>query len=202
MKKIILASNSPRRKELLENLGVEFEVVPDDTPEPKFFGLSPADTVMQLAKFKGENVTAKIAPNDDIIVISADTVVAAEDKILGKPKTNEEAALMLKLLSGSCHSVYTGVCIIESSSKKSVIFYEKTQVYFKSLDINEIKDYINTGEPMDKAGAYGIQNLGSLFVEKICGDYFNVVGLPLCALARSMKENFNISFLNQNTKRK
>ena len=198
MKKIILASNSPRRKELLENLEVEFEVIPDDTPEPEMLGLSPADTVMQLAKFKGENVAAKIASNNDSIVISADTVVAAEDKILGKPKTNEEAALMLKLLSGSCHSVYTGVSVIEISSKKSVIFYEKTQVYFKSLDINEIKDYINTGEPMDKAGAYGIQNLGSLFVEKICGDYFNVVGLPLCALARSMKENFNISFLNQN----
>lgn len=201
MKKIVLASNSPRRKELLEMLGVGFEVIPDNTPEPELSGLSPADTVIQLAKFKGKNVASKLKSDEEVIIISADTVVATENRILGKPKTKEDALEILKSLSGSKHSVYTGVYIIEKSSKKSANFYEKTEVYFKNLDISEIKDYINTGEPMDKAGAYGIQSLGALFVEKIYGDYFNVVGLPLCTLAKTLKE-FGIDFLNENTERK
>ena len=193
MKKIILASNSPRRRELLETLGLKFEIVPDNTPEPMDGALSPQDTVMFLAKFKGDNIAEKLK-DDDVIIISADTVVAIEDRILGKPKTHEEAFEMLSMLSGKAHSVYTGVYIREKASGKSANFYEKTEVYFKNLDINEIKDYINSGEPMDKAGAYGIQNFGSLFVEKISGDYFNVVGLPLCHLGKELTENFGIKF--------
>ena len=194
MKKIILASGSPRRKELLENLGLKFEVIPDNTPEPVLDNLSPKDTVMTLAKFKGDNVAKILDKNDEAIIISADTVVAVDGKILGKPKTKEDAFEMLNTLSGRWHSVYTGVYLRKNTDEKSVNFYEKTEVFFKSLDIKEIKDYINTGEPMDKAGAYGIQTLGAVFVEKICGDYFNVVGLPLCSLAKALKEKFDISF--------
>lgn len=194
MKKIILASGSPRRKELLENLGLKFEVISDNTPEPVLDNLSPKDTVMTLAKFKGDNVAKILDKNDEAIIISADTVVAVDGKILGKPKTKEDAFEMLNTLSGRWHSVYTGVYLRKNTDEKSVNFYEKTEVFFKSLDIKEIKDYINTGEPMDKAGAYGIQTLGAVFVEKICGDYFNVVGLPLCSLAKALKEKFDISF--------
>ncbi len=196
MKKIILASNSPRRKELLASIGLKFEVIPDNTPEEACESLTPEETVIYLAKFKGDNVCEKLEDNEPCLVISADTVVAVDNKILGKPKTKDEAFEMLKLLSGRHHFVYTGVYIRENNSKKSVIFYEKTKVQFKSLDIKEIYDYINTGEPMDKAGAYGIQSLGSLFVEKIDGDYFNVVGLPVCALAKSLKKEFGIEFFN------
>ena len=197
MKKIILASNSPRRKELLSSIGLKFDILPDNTPEEVDEGLTPEETVEHLAKFKGDNVCKKLDDSENFIVISADTVVAVDNKILGKPKTKNEALEMLKLLSGRCHFVYTGVYIRENNSKKSVIFYEKTKVHFKNLDIKEIYDYINTGEPMDKAGAYGIQSLGALFVEKIDGDYFNVVGLPICALAKSLKEGFGIEFFNE-----
>ncbi len=192
MKRIILASNSPRRRELLENVGLKFEIIPDNTPEPMDGSLSPWETVMSLAKFKGDNV-AKLVEGDALI-ISADTVVAVDNKILGKPENTDDAFEMLSRLSGKVHHVYTGVYVREISNKKSAIFYEKTEVCFKNLDINEIKDYINTGEPMDKAGSYGIQNFGSLFVEKINGDYFNVVGLPICRLGKELKENFDIEF--------
>ena len=194
MKRIILASNSPRRKELLGNIGLKFDILPDKNPEPSKEGLNPQETVMFLAKFKGENVRKVLKADEDATIISADTVVAVEDKILGKPKTEDEAFMMLSLLSGKKHSVYTGVYVVENKTLKSVNFYEKTEVYFKNLDINEIKDYINTKEPMDKAGAYGIQNMGSLLIEKICGDYFNVVGLPVCSLGKVLKEEFGIKF--------
>ncbi len=194
MKKIILASNSPRRKELLRNLRLEFDVFPDNTPEPTDTGLSPGKAVKMLAKFKGENVLKTLTSSEDAVIIAADTVVSIDDRILGKPKTKKDAFDMLSLLSGRCHNVFTGVYIIEKSSKKSANFYEKTEVCFKSLDISEINDYINSGEPMDKAGSYGIQNLGSLFVERINGDYFNVVGLPICHLGKVLAKDFGIKF--------
>lgn len=193
MNKIILASNSPRRRELLENMGLKFDIVPDNTPEPMDMELSPYEMVMFLAKFKGDNVLKNIK-SENSIIISADTVVAVDGEILGKPKDEDDAQRMLSMLGGRAHNVFTGVYIIEKSTGKSVNFYEKTEVYFKSLDINQIKDYINTGEPFDKAGAYGIQNKGSLLVEKICGDYFNVVGLPVCRLGKELIENFGIKF--------
>lgn len=192
MKRIILASNSPRRRELLENVGLKFDIIPDNTPEPMDGTLTPWDTVMSLAKFKGDNVAAKVS--GDVLIISADTVVAIDNIILGKPQNAEDAFKMLSKLSGKTHSVYTGVYIRENLGEKSANFYEKTEVCFKNLDINEIKDYINTGEPMDKAGSYGIQEFGSLFVERINGDYFNVVGLPVCRLGKELKENFGIEF--------
>ncbi len=194
MKKIILASNSPRRRELLSALGLEFEIIPDNTPEIMEEGLSPCETVKSLAKFKGENIRKTLSCDTDAVIISADTVVAINNMILGKPKDNKDAEKMLKMLSGNMHCVYTGVYVVENLSGKSANFYEKTEVFFKNLDINEIKDYINTGEPMDKAGAYGIQNFGSLFVEKLQGDYFNVVGLPVCALGKVLTKDFGIKF--------
>jgi len=193
-KKIILASNSPRRRQLLEMLGMKFEVIADNTPEPMNSDMSPEEIVVSLAKFKGENVISKLSGEKCAVVISADTVVALDDKVLGKPKDKEDAASMLSLLSGNKHFVYTGVFVKDVCTKREVCFCEKTEVFFKNLDINEIKDYINTGEPMDKAGSYGIQNLGSLFVEKISGDYFNVVGLPLCKLGKVLKQDFDINF--------
>lgn len=194
MKEIILASNSPRRKELLGMLGLEFSVIPDNTPECIDQQLSPAEVVMALAKFKGDNVRKTLSQNRDAIIIAADTVVAIDGVVLGKPKSKADAEKMLSRLSGKSHNVYTGVYLIENLSGKSANFYEKTEVFFKNLDINEIKDYINTGEPMDKAGSYGIQNFGSLFVEKINGDYFNVVGLPVCSLGKTLTKDFCIKF--------
>ncbi len=190
MKNIILASNSPRRRELLENIGLGFDVIPDNTPEPKDESMLPFELVMFLAKFKGDNVAKGIS--GDFLIISADTVVAINGEVLGKPHSRDEAFEMLSKLSGNTHCVYTGVYVLDKSTGKSVNFYEKTEVSFKSLDIDEINDYINTEEPMDKAGAYGIQNIGSIFVEGINGDYFNVVGLPVCRLCKALKENFGI----------
>ncbi len=194
MKELILASNSPRRKELLGMLGLRFSVIPDNTPECIDQNLSPAELVMSLAKFKGDNVRKTLSQSRDALIIAADTVVATNDTVLGKPKSKEDAEKMLMALSGKSHTVYTGVYLIENLTGKSSNFYEKTEVFFKNLDINEIKDYINTGEPMDKAGSYGIQNFGSLFVEKINGDYFNVVGLPVCSLGKSLSSDFGIKF--------
>ncbi len=193
-KKIILASNSPRRRELLSAIGLEFSVIADSTPEPEPEGLSPVKTVMLLAKFKGENVIRTLDSGTDCIVIAADTVVSVDGKILGKPQNVEEAEKMLKMLSGKSHYVYTGVFVEDLCTKKIKSFCEKTEVFFKNLDITSIKDYINTGEPMDKAGAYGIQNLGSLFVERINGDYFNVVGLPVSKLGEVLSKDFGICF--------
>ena len=191
-KKIILASNSPRRRELLTMLGLEFEVKADNTPECITPGLQPYEVVCELAKFKGVNVVSTLNKKTDALVIASDTVVAVDNRILGKPQNEEDAEKMLSLLSGRCHNVYTGVYIYDILTEKSVIFYEKTEVFFKKLDIGEIKDYINTGEPMDKAGAYGIQNIGALFVERINGDYFNVVGLPVCKLGKVLNKDFDI----------
>ncbi len=190
MKRIVLASNSPRRREILGLTGINFEVIPDTVPEPKMSGLSHEETVMLLSKFKGDNVSKVL--EGDAVIISADTVVSVDDEILGKPKSSEDAFNMLSLLSGREHSVYTGVYIVEKNTGKSVNFYEKTQVSFKNLDISEIKAYIDSGEFCDKAGAYGIQGKAALFVEKIEGDYLNVVGLPLCHLVKVLMKEFDI----------
>ena len=198
MKKIVLASGSPRRCELLKSIGLDFVVQPDCTQEPRLENMSPCDTVLYLSEFKGKNVLGAL--NEDAVVIAADTIVCIGGKILGKPKNKAEAFEMLSCLSGKMHEVYTGVYIAEKNGEKSAKFYEKTQVYFKKLDICEINDYISTMEPMDKAGGYGIQEMGSLFVEKICGDYFNVVGLPLCRLGKVLKDEFGVVFFKNNMK--
>lgn len=182
MQHLILASSSPRRKELLENLQLTFDISSSDADESFVLGTAPAEIVMDLAVRKAKDV-AKKHPNS--FVIGADTIVVADDQVLGKPKDKAEAIEMLKLLSGRTHSVYTGVAII--TSEQSVRFFEKTDVTFWDLKDSEIQAYINSGEPFDKAGAYGIQGFGSMLVKRISGDYFTVVGLPVSTTIRKLQ---------------
>ena len=182
--KIILASASPRRRELLSALGLSFEVRPaigEEHPEP---GLPGGETAKRLSRAKCLEIAAD-ADGDDV-VIAADTVVCLDDQILGKPADEEDAERMLKALSGRDHRVFTGVTVARGGRVLSD--YEETAVHFRPLTEREIAAYIATGEPMDKAGAYGIQGRASLFVRAIEGDYFNIVGLPLCKLGQMLKE--------------
>lgn len=188
MNKIVLASASPRRKELLKLIADYFEVFPDNSPEKTDGINSVSECVCALSEQKCFNVADKF--DDEYIVIGADTVVSVDGRILGKPKNRQEAAEMLMLLSGRQHSVYTGVTVMQKSINKAVTFFEKTDVYFYDIE-DEIEKYIESGEPMDKAGAYGIQGKGALFVKKINGDYNNVVGLPAARLSKVLKESFN-----------
>lgn len=176
---IILASQSPRRQELLKLITNDFEIKVSNVDETLPSGISPKDAVLYLSKIKAEPFK-----NGSDIIIGADTVVALDGKILGKPKNDENAREMLKFLSGKAHSVFTGVTLIKGDIKRS--FSVETKVKFFDLTDEEIDEYIKTGEPADKAGAYGIQGYGSLLVEKIDGDYFNVVGLPVSKLAREL----------------
>ena len=183
MKKIILASASPRRRELLTLAGVNFSVECADADETLPQGISPREAVELLAQKKAAAVAAT---HDDCAVIGADTVVSAQGKILGKPADYDEAFEMLSLLSGKTHSVYTGVCIICGGER--VVFSEKTDVTFYDLTDAEIDGYIKTNECFDKAGSYGIQGRGCTLVKKIDGDYFNVVGLPVARTIRELKK--------------
>ncbi len=194
MKKIILASKSPRRKEILQNLNIDFDVVLSDADEESVDKNLPAELyVGNLASIKAFSVCKKMITEK--IVIGADTVVVLDNEILGKPKDEDDAFNMLKKLSGRKHSVYTGICVVNSHTAKAVTTYEKTDVYFKELTDDEILNYIKTLEPMDKAGAYAVQGLGSIFIEKIDGDYFNVVGLCAFKLAKVLKEEFCFDIL-------
>lgn len=177
---LILASKSPRREELLKIISEDFVIKTANVDETLPDGISPKDAVMYLSSIKAEPFE-----NDEDTVIGADTVVAIDGKILGKPNDSEDARRMLKLLSGREHSVFTGVTVIKPNEKKT--FACETKVKFFDLTDDEINEYIASGECNDKAGAYGIQGLGSLFVEKINGDYFNVVGLPVSVLARALR---------------
>ena len=186
MRKIILASASPRRRELLEQIGVSFEVCPSKEDE-LITGNDPGATVEELSRRKCREVFSGIG--EDVIVIGADTVVALDGKILGKPKSQADAAHMLSLLRGRTHQVFTGVTVMsrENGRTESVTFHETTQVSFYPMSDREIESYVAGGEPMDKAGAYGIQGEGAVFVREIQGDYSNVVGLPLARLYQEMK---------------
>ena len=172
---LVLASKSPRRQELLKYITDEFIIKTAEVDETLPEGISPAEAVLYLSKIKAEPFR-----NDNDTVIGADTVVAIDNIILGKPKDENDAKDMLKHLSGRVHSVFTGVTIINKSKEKS--FFVETKVKFYKLSDEMINSYIKTGEPFDKAGAYGIQGYGCLLVEKIDGDYFNVVGLPVSQL--------------------
>lgn len=183
MADIILASASPRRKELLSLAGVDFSVKVADVNEVIPENAKPDEVVMSLAMQKAQAVANE---NPDSIVIGSDTVVALDGEILGKPKSEENAAQMLAMLSGRSHTVYTGVAIIHGEKVKS--FCEATEVVFNPLTKEEILRYVATGEPMDKAGAYGIQGKGCVLVKKIDGDYFNVVGLPVSKLYRELRD--------------
>ena len=183
MKKIILASASPRRRDLLDQIGLEFEIKPSDVDE-SIPENDPIKLVKKLALLKARD----IAQNVEGIVIGADTIVVDDQTILGKPETREDAFEMLKGLSGKQHQVITGVAVIDTESDREWVDLGITQVFFRSLSDAEINDYIDSGEPMGKAGSYAIQEKGALFVEKIEGDFFNVVGLPLVKMAELLKE--------------
>ena len=187
---LILASGSPRRRELLAQMGVpQFEVVPALGEEIASPGLSPAQLVEVLSRQKAEEVAVQAGPDD--VVIAADTVVAVDGAVLGKPRDPADAARMLSLLSGRAHTVYTGVTVRRGTFSRTA--HEATQVRFRPLTQSEISAYIATGEPMDKAGAYGVQGLGALLVERLDGDFFNVMGLPVLRLSR-MLERFGVHF--------
>ncbi len=186
----ILASASPRRRELLERLGIEFQVIPAKREE-KITKTRPEEVVMELARQKAAEVAEGFfdAPYLQVI-LGADTVVSFQGQILGKPKDEDDAFRMLSLLSGQTHQVYTGVTVILGSGGKFHMhtFYECTDVTMYPMSSEEIRRYIATKDPMDKAGSYGIQSLGGIYVKEIRGDYNNVVGLPLARLYQELKK--------------
>lgn len=179
---LILASASPRRRELLQTAGIAFTVRVSEAEEHIESGTAPQEAVMQLARQKAEAV-AKAYPRE--LVLGADTVVVYDGAILGKPADEADAVRMLQMLSGKTHTVYTGVCLVQNGQAET--FFEQTDVTFYPLTQEEIEQYVATGEPMDKAGAYGIQGRGCTLVQSICGDYFNVVGLPVAAVCRRLR---------------
>ncbi len=185
-KPIILASASPRRQTLLKQIGLNFTVHPSGVDEDSIRSNSPADHVLSLSKKKAMEVAKNY---NDAIVISADTIVVLNGEIINKPKDPNEAIQMLKKLSGKTHQVYTGFTIIDTKTGKSISDFEVTEVKFRDLSDEEIEEYVATGSPLDKAGAYGIQDdYGAVFVEKINGCFYNVVGFPLTKFYLRMKE--------------
>ncbi|MDO8282312.1 MAG: Maf family protein [Thermodesulfovibrionia bacterium] len=191
MKQIILASKSPRRKEILKNAGLKFRIDAGDYEEDLSLKLKPH----QLAKFLSHEKAKSVAVRHrDALIIAADTFILYKSKILGKPHTKTESKRMLAMLNNKTHSVITGFTIIDTATGKKVSRSVETKVTFKKLTANEIDCYIETGEPLDKAGAYAIQGLGALLVKKIEGDYLNVIGLPLAALADCLRK-FGVELL-------
>lgn len=192
MRKIILASGSPRRKEILENVGVEFDIVVSDIEEVVRDGESPETVVEALAFEKAFDVASKV--EEGTLVIASDTVVF-KDKILGKPQDHDDAFDMLQSLKNDEHYVYTGICIIEAGTHHKIVDFVKTKVFTKNYSDEKINRYIETGEVWGKAGAYAIQGYGATLVDYIEGDYLNIVGLPLSKLEEMMSKHFGIEFL-------
>ncbi len=182
--KIVLASQSPRRKELLGRMGLEFVTQASKIDESAFDGLEARELVATLSREKAQWIARQL--DGETLVIGADTVVVRDGTALGKPKDAEDAVAMLLSLSGRDHQVCTGVTVCRGDRVLTQV--EETQVTFRELTEAEVRQYVSTGEPMDKAGAYGIQGLGGLLVEGIRGDYSNVVGLPVCRLGQMLKD--------------
>ena len=183
---IFLASSSPRRRKLLKQLGIKFKSFSVNLDEKINGGEKPVDMVMRLSVEKMNLARIKINSG---IIITADTIVVLNNKIIGKPTNKKEAVKYLKLLSGKQHTVFTGFAVMNISANKIIVDYEKTEVKFRKLKDDEINDYVQTGSPLDKAGAYGIQDdFGAVFVEKINGCYYNVVGLPLTKLYQALRK--------------
>lgn len=189
--KFILASASPRRRKLLELLGIDFSVMVSDVDEEKHNnGSNPAVNVMNLAELKALQIAKRV--DFPAIIIGADTIVVLDGEIINKPADENDAFRILKKLSGRTHKVFTGIALIETNSRRRIIDYKETKVTFRTLRNEEIKSYIATGSPMDKAGAYGIQDdFGAVFVNHIEGCYYNIVGLPLELLYRKIIELLN-----------
>ena len=205
-KRIILGSASPRRRELLEQIGISFEVRVSDKEEV-YHSLIPEEIVKELALSKAENVSDDLREKQeqvkqisfdkknnvllDTIVIGADTIVVSDGSILGKPKDEADAVRMIRSLQGRSHKVYTGVAILDyddEGKRKSVVHAVETEVFVNPMSDEEIREYAATGEPLDKAGAYGIQGQFAAYIERIDGDYYNVVGLPVSYVYRQLKE--------------
>lgn len=196
MSEIILASASPRRRELMANMGLDFRVVVSDADEESVdSSVPPGIYVQELALLKAAAVAKTVIDNKDAVIISADTIVVKDGKILGKPQDKEDAKRMLRLLSGSSHNVYTGFCVMRLSDAFTVCKDVSTEVVFRELDDEKIDRYIRTDECMDKAGSYGIQGLGAMLVSHIVGDYFNVVGLPVSELADVLEKEFDFKLM-------
>lgn len=191
MKKVILASGSPRRRELLAQIGIEFDVRVSEQEEI-YHSTAPEEIVKELALLKAEHAAENMQEEERAgkVIIGADTVVVQDGRILGKPQGEEEAFHMLKELQGRSHEVYTGTALLyfEGKEKKTVNRAIKTNVYVHAMTEEEIQAYIASGEPMDKAGAYGIQGKFAAFIERIEGDYYNVVGLPVSFVYQCLKQ--------------
>ncbi len=186
---IILASKSPRRADLLRQIDLPFQVHPSGVEEPKIIHVDPVAAVQELALTKARAVAAKF---DVGLVLGADTVVVIDGEPIGKPENNAHAIEILTRLSGNRHEVITGVALIDIERKNEVVWTEKTTVYFRGLHQSEILAYVRSGEPLDKAGAYGIQGRAGAFVDRIEGCYFNVVGLPLASLTAQLWKQLEI----------
>ncbi len=189
MKRLVLASASPRRREILSHVGLDFDVVVTDADEKNNLPEDVGELVRELAKRKAAACTA------NGIIIACDTVVCLDGKVLTKPEDADDAARMLRALSANTHQVYSGLCVTDG--EKVITSHTVTEVKMRKLTEDEIAAYIATGEPLDKAGAYGIQDLGGIFVERIDGDYYNVVGLPLESLCRILKDSFDYDVLKE-----
>ncbi|MCI0403764.1 MAG: Maf family protein [Acidobacteria bacterium] len=187
MPRLILASASPRRRELLANAGFEFEVIPSEIQEPGYTVGAPATFAERVAQLKAETVARSFALTYKAIVLGADTVVVAAGSLLGKPRSPEEARATLEKLSGHAHEVITGVALVENGGR-SAVAHEKTTVQFRALSHEEIEAYVASGEPLDKAGAYAIQGRASRFVTRIEGCYFNVMGLPVALVDKMLRQ--------------
>ena len=201
---LILGSQSPRRRELLERMGLQFQVLTADIDETKYETDDPESSVRRICEAKAAAVASKLQSvkpcgAGEALILSSDTIVVLDGKIMGKPHDEAEARAMLRALSGREHAVYTAFTLhpvilgqsrttdAENAEARAFTHCEKTCVRFRNLTREEIAAYVATGEPMDKAGAYGIQNLGAMLVESIRGDYFTVMGLPVCQLALALK---------------
>ena len=189
---LILASKSPRRQQLMRLLGLPFRVMTEDVDETMDPALPPEDEVARVSRKKAEAVLPLVGA--DALVVCADTIVVLDGRILGKPADREEAGAMLRALSGKTHTVLTAVTVCTRGQSKTEV--ERTEVSFRPLSCREIDAYVATGEPMDKAGAYGIQGFGSVFVRRLNGDYFNVMGLPVCRLTGLLRQ-FGVSILGE-----
>lgn len=187
---IILASGSPRRREILANTNAKFDVLTSDVDEKIFKFEEPTQLVLRLAFEKCMDIAIN---NPESLVIGADTIVVLDNEILGKPKNEDEAFDMLSKLSNREHQVITGMSVVNIENNKKIVDYTISNVKFKNLTDQDIRDYISTGECLDKAGSYGIQGYGALLVKEIQGDYFNIVGLPISKLSDILKANFNIN---------
>ena len=187
---IILASKSPRRQELLARLGLDFTVMTEDIDETMDPGLPLEREITRVSEAKARAVQDSAGPDD--LIISADTVVCADGKRLGKPADEADARRMLRLLSGRAHTVVSGLCVLQGGRCETAAV--STAIHFRPLSEREIDAYVASGEPMDKAGAYGIQGLAAIFVDRLDGDYYNVMGFPLCTLAEMLK-HFGVNVL-------